>query len=220
MVRKSKKDSKNAHFSVLKSLKKILHKEEKSYQPHKDEPLERTVDGNMSDEELFAQEMNGIQPLQSNEDPPLSPQPQSEREVPFFAEAEKEKPHPRFRFRKDGGTIEGALVDLGPQVLRKLKRGRFPIEAQLDLHGLNKREARSSLDSFVLDAAKTGLRCVLVVHGKGHNSENLTPVLKNEMHAWLCEGILAEVLLAYTSAQPSHGGTGAIYLLLRRQRED
>lgn len=106
------------------------------------------------------------------------------------------------QFRRD--TVTGA-------VLRKLRRGEYAMGGELDLHGLTSVEARDAVRDFLADAARRGLGCVRVVHGKGRGSGPRGPVLKNSVNRWLRRH---DAVLAFCSAQPAHGGTGAIYVLL------
>jgi DNA-nicking Smr family endonuclease len=98
------------------------------------------------------------------------------------------------------------------QTLRQLRRGRFPVEDELDLHGLNQAAARDQLAGFIASSRHAGLRCVRVVHGKGYRSGARGPVLKIAVNTWLKRH--ADVL-AFTSARAIDGGTGAVYVLLR-----
>jgi DNA-nicking Smr family endonuclease len=112
--------------------------------------------------------------------------------------------------------IEGAVEDLDRRIRLKLRRGDFAVQGHLDLHGFNRKEARSALQSFVYKKHLAGKRCVLVIHGKGRNSKDGQPVLKELMGRWLSRGELGRTVLAYCTAQPADGGAGAIYVLLRR----
>lgn len=114
--------------------------------------------------------------------------------------------------------VEGAVVGLDPRLVRRLRRGDFAWQAHLDLHGQTAAEARVSVDRFVLQAFRDGRRCVLIVHGRGLNSKDQTPVLKEGLKSWLARGALGKVVLAFASARPSDGGAGALYVLLRRDR--
>ncbi|RYX96972.1 MAG: DNA mismatch repair protein MutS [Comamonadaceae bacterium] len=100
---------------------------------------------------------------------------------------------------------------LGPDVVRKLRRGGWSIQGHLDLHGLRREEARESLSQFIKDAHKTGWRCVRVVHGKGLGSPGKTPVLKGKVQSWL---IQKQEVLAFVQARPLDGGAGAMVVLL------
>jgi len=98
------------------------------------------------------------------------------------------------------------------QTLRHLRRGRYPVEDELDLHGSSQAAARDQLAEFITSSRQAGLRCVRVVHGKGYRSGARGPVLKIAVNTWLRRH--ADVL-AFTSARAIDGGTGAVYVLLR-----
>ncbi len=98
-------------------------------------------------------------------------------------------------------------------VMRKLRRGQYRVTAELDLHGMNTDMARRTLIEFIQRAKAARARCVRVVHGKGRRSNNRGPVIKPLVGHIL--GRSADVL-AYCSARPVDGGTGAVYVLLKR----
>lgn len=100
---------------------------------------------------------------------------------------------------------------LGPEVARRLRRGDWVIQAQIDLHGLRRDEAREQLGAFLRDAVKQGLRCVRVVHGKGHGSPGREPVLKAKVRTWLVQ---KNEVMAFVQARASEGGAGALVVLL------
>ena len=102
--------------------------------------------------------------------------------------------------------------DIGPEVVRKLRRGVWAIQAQLDLHGLRRDEARERLATFLREAHHAGLRCVRVVHGKGHGSPGREPVLKAKVRSWLVQ---KSEVVAFAQARASDGGNGALMVLLR-----
>ena len=112
--------------------------------------------------------------------------------------------------------IEGSLPSLDPQLLRKLRRGEISVQGHVDLHGLTRDEARSALERFLLASRQAGKRCVLVVHGRGLHSKDRIPVLKASVQLWLTRGRIARWVLAFTTARPHDGGSGAVYVLLRR----
>jgi len=101
---------------------------------------------------------------------------------------------------------------LSRQVLRKLRSGSWVIQSQLDLHGLDRHEAREALAGFLASCIKRGIRCVRVIHGKGLGSKNREPVLKTKVKLWLTQ---REEVLAYCQARPVDGGSGALVVLLR-----
>ncbi len=101
---------------------------------------------------------------------------------------------------------------VGIDVVRKLRRGVWVLQSEIDLHGMRRDEARERVVEFLRDAARTGLRCVRIVHGKGHGSPGREPVLKAKVKTWLAQ---QDAVLAFTYARPADGGHGALIVLLR-----
>ncbi|MCC7487807.1 MAG: Smr/MutS family protein [Burkholderiales bacterium] len=110
------------------------------------------------------------------------------------------------RFVRDG---------IGAATLRRLRRGEWVIQDELDLHGLTVPDARELLAVFLARAARAGLRCVRIIHGKGLRSRNRQPVLKAKVAAWLAQ---RDEVLAYCQARPVDGGGGAVVVLLKGGR--
>ena len=102
---------------------------------------------------------------------------------------------------------------LQQKLLKQLRRGQLTITAELDLHGYIVADARIALTEFLTDCRRHGDRCVRIVHGKGHGSRQKLPVLKNKVNTWLQQ---RDEILAFCSARPADGGTGAVYVLLKR----
>lgn len=101
---------------------------------------------------------------------------------------------------------------IGHDTVRKLRRGHWSIQDNLDLHGLVVEEARALLSDFLHESIKRGLRCVRIVHGKGYRSANGEPVLKRKVASWLTQ---RDAVLAYVQAKPADGGSGAVVVLLK-----
>ena len=106
-------------------------------------------------------------------------------------------------FRREG---------IGPDVLTRLRRGQWTIQRELDLHGLTRDAAREALAEFVRRAARDGVRCVRVIHGKGNGSPGRVPVLKDKVRAWLVQ---KSEVIAFAQARAADGGYGALLVLLR-----
>lgn len=104
---------------------------------------------------------------------------------------------------------------VGPDVTYKLRRGKWSIQRQIDLHGLRTDDAREALGAFIREAHKQGIRCVRVVTGKGLGSPGKAPVLKDKVHRWLVQR--AEIV-AFVQAPPAQGGAGALVVLLQPVR--
>ena len=100
---------------------------------------------------------------------------------------------------------------VGAEVTRKLRKGDWAIQREIDLHGLRSDEARLALTTFIREAHKYGIRCVRVVHGKGLGSPGKTPVLKSKVHSWLVQ---KNQVMAFVQAKPAEGGAGALVVLL------
>jgi len=101
---------------------------------------------------------------------------------------------------------------MGRDVLKKLRRGHWVVQDELDLHGLNREQARQLLAEFLGRCLRRGARCVRVVHGKGLRSPNREPVLKGKVRQWLA---LREEVLAFCEAPATQGGSGALLVLLK-----
>jgi DNA-nicking Smr family endonuclease len=157
------------------------------------------------DRELWSEAMRDVTPLSGRRprsSPPLKCEPtQAETGA---APSQVEQPPDRF------AGIDRANAE-------RLKRGLHAIEARLDLHGKTQAEAHRELIGFVVASHEAGRRCVLVITGRGLGPDG-PGVLKSAVPRWL-EGVgLRRRILAVAAAQPRHGGAGALYLLLRRQR--
>ena len=99
-----------------------------------------------------------------------------------------------------------------PDVLSKLRRGFWVVQAQIDLHGLISDEAREYVGEFLGHCKKKNIRCVRIVHGKGLGSRNREPVLKHKLRNWLMQ---KDEVIAYAQAKPEDGGSGAVIVLLK-----
>ncbi len=168
--------------------------------------------------DLFRQMVKQVQPLK-----PLN------RIAP---QIDKPLPIPQQHLRDEASALEESLSDemdierlldtddqlsyrrhgIGPDTLRKLRRGHWTIQDQLDLHGLRRDEARETLGAFLRNCLKQDLRCVRIIHGKGRGSVNQEPVLKNKVRVWLVQ---KEEVLAFCQAKAADGGSGALVVLLR-----
>lgn len=118
-----------------------------------------------------------------------------------------------FEDRLDMGDEAAYLrVGLPRRVLTDLRRGRWVVQGELDLHGLTRDEARASLSRFIAAALQQGRRCLRIIHGKGHGSPGRIPVLKHLSRGWLAQ---REDILAFCQARPHDGGDGALLVLLQ-----
>ena len=170
------------------------------------------------DDDLFRRAMSGTKPLQSNR----------------RAAGSSKKPKPKARFfpADEQEALRSSLLDdvdtmesgnagnlrfhrpsVGRRTMRKLARGNFTIQAEIDLHGMTVAEAKPRLADFIDSCARNAQLCVRVVHGKGLGSGERGPVLKMSVNRWLRQW---DTVLAFVSAPQVDGGTGAVYVLLER----
>ena len=176
--------------------------------------------------DLFAHAMEGVAPLPREGAARIEgPAPAGAARPPVGEEAEAlaalsdlARGAARFDISDTREYVEGAIVGLDPRVLRRLRRGDFAWQDHLDLHGMTSAIARVAVDRFLAESVALGHRCVLIVHGRGRNSKDQTPVLKERLKSWLARGRAARIVLGFTTARPCDGGAGALYVLLRRDR--
>lgn len=166
---------------------------------------------------LFRQAMQGVKrlicdkvPLYSPRPPPCPKQRYLEEELirhdmlsDFFDPAEMET----------GDELVFVRAGIQYAVFNKLRRGQLSVRAELDLHGMVVREARGAVSDFLRFCRNNRVRCARIVHGKGYNSWQKQPILKIKLGEWLRQH---DEVLAFCSARPTDGGTGAVYVLIKR----
>ena len=113
---------------------------------------------------------------------------------------------------ENGDLITFLRSGLPSEILRKLRRGHWIIQASLDLHGSTTNGARTELGRFLAHARHSGIRCVSIIHGKGYRSPNNTPVIRNKVRLSLSQ---RNEVLAFCDALPADGGAGAVVVLLK-----
>ncbi|AXA91566.1 Smr/MutS family protein [Massilia sp. YMA4] len=101
---------------------------------------------------------------------------------------------------------------VGNDVMKRLRKGYWPVQDELDLHGLRRDEARNAIGAFLMRSNRRGHRCVCVIHGRGFGSKGQEPVLKSMVHSWLVQ---TDGVIAFSQARASEGGEGALIVLLR-----
>jgi len=171
---------------------------------------------NKDDQRTFAQATRDVRPLKpSNRVALRSGRPKAEARLSRAADSDTlaeslTGPVPDL----SGEEIAFRRPGIAEHTFRKLRRGRFSIEEEIDLHGLTRSEARTALKDFIFECVQRRLGCVRVVHGKGTRSGPDGPILKGLVHDWLAQW---DDVLAFSSAQAKHGGNGAVYVLLRKR---
>ncbi len=166
---------------------------------------------------LFRDSVKGVTPLRQERKPPHRAR---VRPIPRMSRADDA------RVRKDMMSLDydDSEVETGEELLfarpglqhglmRKLRRGQYVIRAELDLHGMTAAEARVAFGAFVARCQARDLRCVRIIHGKGLSTPGRKPVLKSRLNGWLQR---SDAVLAFCSARPQDGGTGAVYVLLKK----
>ena len=111
---------------------------------------------------------------------------------------------------------EWIAEDVDPGLLKRLVAGEFAWQDHIDLHGMTREQAKQAIFRFLAGSRIANYRCVLIVHGRGHHSEDQIPVLKAALQRWLRRGALKDWVFAYATARPVDGGPGAMYVMLRR----
>lgn len=177
---------------------------------------EKTTTPDDEDDRLFREAMAGVQPLHANQlpnrSPPPAPIPQKryEDEQQVLQDMFSDPEYPELL--ETGEELFFARTGLQHKVIRKLRRGQYTVGAELDLHGLSVPEARTRLGEFLRACRKVDIHCVRIIHGKGNRSLQRIPVLKGKVYHWLQQ---RDEVLAFCSARPVDGGTGAMYVLLK-----
>lgn len=207
------------HLSDLKALQRELKQEEERRQQEtaKREQLEQQARRDADLFRLSIGEVAALPPTDKHIDIPPRPSPLARQRMADEQAALQESISDEFSVESLLETDEAlsyARNGIGPDVLRKLRRGHWVIQEQLDLHGLRRDQARDMLAEFLRQACKRGLRCVRIIHGKGLGSVNKEPVLKNKVRNWLVQ---KEEVLAFCQARAADGGAGALVVLLKAQ---
>lgn len=166
---------------------------------------------------LFARSVGAVAPLvgppraQLRGSPPAAEPRQRERDEAAALHASLSDEFDAETLLETDAALSFRRPGVGTDVVRKLRRGGWAIQAQIDLHGSRRDQAREQLAAFVHDAKRNGWRCVRVVHGKGNGSPGREPVLKRRVHGWLAQHAC---VIAFTQARAAEGGSGALIVLL------
>jgi len=165
------------------------------------------------DLKLFREAMAGVKPLKTTAKVTHAPMRKRYRKPVPVTVADVDLPplDDNGLWDRVGERVFWQRGSLRPQEITRLKKGQFPKHWSIDLHGLTQDAAATELKSFLYQAWQLGARYALVVHGKGYNSED-GPVLKSMVHTLLPT---LPFVLAFSSAQPKDGDTGATYVFLK-----
>lgn len=114
-------------------------------------------------------------------------------------------------YLEDDPALNYSAPGVGPDVMKKMRKGHWPVQDELDLHGMNRDQARDALGAFLTRSQQRNHRCVCVIHGRGFGSRGQEPVLKSMVHSWLVQ----KGVVAFCQARNHEGGEGALIVLLR-----
>lgn len=172
-----------------------------------------------SDRDLFRQAVGNVQPvkkekieLKPDTVPKPYPKPRPENLDDDMVD------NPAFDIENVGHeeSLRYAAPGIQNNVLAKLRKGVFGVQAELDLHGYTSEHAKVELLAFLSQSRTAGFRCVQIIHGKGYRASGNHPILKNHLNRWLRQH---KDVQAFCSAPQRQGGTGAVYVLLKIARE-
>ncbi len=177
------------------------------------------------DEGFFLEAMSGVTPLPGTRKKIIR-SPRDQVKPPYPAPDDKREGMARLHDLVKGAIelditftdeyIEGSVKGISRKIMKTLKKGEFPVQDHIDLHGLTRKEAEIRVRDFLLQSSRRGFRCVLIVHGRGLNSQDSLAVLKANLPTWLTSGPAKKIVLAFATARPYDGGAGAVYVLLRK----
>ena len=215
----------NPFAAIGEALKKKVEAEREAKKAPPKPIVQQPRVENDSEEELFARAIAGARPIHDPRGvikPDLPPA--TADHVPLYDEdavvyeqlLDLVEGRATFDISDSDEFIEGCVEGLDRRILQGLKRGDYAFRQHLDLHGMQRDEARDAVEQFITKARRDKHRCVLIVHGRGHNSKDNIPILKVLLKSWLERGRIAKSVLAFCTARPHDGGAGAMYVLLRR----
>lgn len=204
-------------FEQLSGLRKEL-KDRETRRLEEERERAREAAKREAEKNLFRNSIGDVQPVKA----------QNRAQI----ERPKPQPLPLQRWQDDEAVLEASLSDhmdverlldtdeqlsfrrngIAPETVRQLRKGRWVIQAQLDLHGYRVDEARQAVADFARDCVKQEIRCVRIIHGKGLGSAGKESVLRDKVRRWLVQ---KEEVLAFTQAGPRDGGAGALLVLLK-----
>jgi len=212
--------SQRGPLSSLKALRDQLASEARVL---KEESLARAALKETAERELslFREHVKDVRPLPGSgkyQQPPTPVTPLAHQlaldEKRALAESLSDEFDPESLLETDD-RLSWRRVGIGSDIVRKLRRGEWVIQAEIDLHGARRDEAREMVAEFLRSSIKRGLRCARIIHGKGLGSAGGQPVLKARVRSWLMQ---KEEVLAFCQAQAKDGGSGALIVLLRPTR--
>lgn len=173
----------------------------------------------MESDDLFAKELEGVKPLRTDKALIIKKNPETPgiRVRRKLAESHQLSTDPLSSFEvpplKSNDVLSFKRSGIQNGVFRKFRLGQYEIEARLDLHKLTIEEARREVFRFLRDCSEYELRTAIILHGKGDRNPDKIAILKSHLAIWLPQ---IDSVMAFHSAQRHHGGTGAVYIMLRK----
>jgi DNA-nicking Smr family endonuclease len=208
---------------------KVLHKDLKDFGTRKEPVSPHSLPEKKKkecDEDLFQAAMKDVTPFKSNKNTVLTGLGKEDTILEWSFKPHKKTGEDFSNLVKELSAwdisfsdeyMEGAVAGIGPKIMKRLKRGEFSVQDYIDLHGLTRKEAETVVEEFILKSYHAGMRCVLIVHGRGLRSLNNLPAIKRELPVWFRRGTLKKIVLAFVTAKPCDGGAGALYVLLKKR---
>ncbi len=191
--------------------------------------VRKTRTASLAERDLWRDAVAGVKPLGRPEGRHKAAEPESlepvsrgnlVQEAPQPARSGAERPAPPRSEPAPNDLIHGVVPGIDKRTLARLRRGMIAPDVRLDLHNLRQDEAHRLLSGVLASSHAAGRRCVLVITGKGYGADGSVGVLKTMVPRWLVEPPNRGRVLAFCHAVRSHGGEGALYVLLRRSRND
>lgn len=203
------------NFADLKSLRNTLKEQEEARASAKAEQSTRAR-LTAHESNLFHNSMGGVAVMpQQNRAAPVTPALTPRQQEADDTAVLRESLSDLFEvdaLMEEDPALSYTSPGCGPDLVRKMRKGHWPAQDELDLHGLRRDAARDGLGEFLRQASRRKLRCVRVIHGKGMGSKSQEPVLKSMVHSWLVQ---KEEVIAFCVARQSEGGSGALMVLLK-----
>lgn len=214
-------------FADLKGLSKQLKEDSEARAAAEAERLRREKE-QLAEANVFRGSLGGVKKLpESNRYVPQAPKPipvAAAPKRPLTAAEQKDDDAAVLReamlsdlfevdhYMEEDPALNYLAPGVGGDVMKRLRKGHWPVQDELDLHGLRRDEARDAIAAFLMRSHRRGHRCVCVIHGRGFGSKGQEPVLKSMVHSWLVQ---TDGVIAFSQARASEGGEGALIVLLR-----
>ncbi len=202
-------------FADLSILRKALKEQNEAKERARAERIKKEQVASQ-ETNLFRHSVGAVKPMPAQDKlapaaPQLTPRQQEDEDTAVLRESLSDLFDVAALMEEDP-ALSYTRSGVGADVVRKLRKGRWPVQDELDLHGLRRDDARERIGEFLHRATRRNYRCVRVIHGKGLGSKDQEPVLKSMVHSWLVQ---KDEVIAFCAAGPAAGGDGALIVLLK-----